>query len=106
MSPVMVKLLKVTYFKKGDKTPLADSPTDAGTYTFKIDVNEGDTTIQSIVYLHQNGNLSFQKHKHLQINQPLLQYPSHGHVRKSEMLRTVSRMTGNGMIPIFPKNCL
>ena len=33
------------------------------------------TTIQSIVYLHQNGNLSFQKHKHLQINQPLLQYP-------------------------------
>ncbi|MEQ2747624.1 hypothetical protein AAAV43_00920, partial [Blautia wexlerae] len=23
-------------------TPLADSPTDAGTYTFKIDVNEGD----------------------------------------------------------------
>ena len=36
------KITKVTYFKKGDKTPLADSPTDAGTYTFKIDVNEGD----------------------------------------------------------------
>ena len=42
MSPVMVKITKVTYFKKGDKTPLAGSPTDAGTYTFKIDVNEGD----------------------------------------------------------------
>ena len=36
------KITKVTYFKKGDKTPLADSPTDAGTYTFMIDVNEGD----------------------------------------------------------------
>ena len=36
------KITKVTYLKKGDKTPLADSPTDAGTYTFKIDVNEGD----------------------------------------------------------------
>ena len=36
------KITKVTYFKKGDKTPLADNPTDAGTYTFKIDVNEGD----------------------------------------------------------------
>ena len=36
------KITKVTYFKKGDKTPLADSPTDAGTYTFKIDVNEGE----------------------------------------------------------------
>ena len=36
------KITKVTYFKKGDKTPLANSPTDAGTYTFKIDVDAGD----------------------------------------------------------------
>ena len=33
---------KVTYFKKGDKTPLTNSPTDAGTYTFTIDVNAGE----------------------------------------------------------------
>ena len=36
------KITKVTYFKKGDKTPLANSPTDAGTYTFKIDVDAGE----------------------------------------------------------------
>ena len=36
------KITKVTYFKKGDKTPFANSPTDAGTYTFKINVAEGD----------------------------------------------------------------
>ena len=34
------KITKVTYFKKGDKTPLENSPTDAGTYTFKINVDE------------------------------------------------------------------
>ena len=33
---------KETYFKKGDKTPLENSPTDAGTYTFKIDVDAGE----------------------------------------------------------------
>ncbi len=36
------KITKVTYFKKGDKTPLENSPTDAGTYTFKIDVDAGE----------------------------------------------------------------
>ena len=36
------KITKVKYFKKGDKTPLENSPTDAGTYTFKIDVNAGE----------------------------------------------------------------
>ena len=34
------KITRVTYFKE-DGTPLINSPTDAGTYTFKIDVNEG-----------------------------------------------------------------
>ena len=36
------EITKVTYFKKGDKTPLTNSPTDAGTYTFKIAVDEGE----------------------------------------------------------------
>ena len=36
------KITKVKYFKKGDKTPLENSPTDAGTYTFKIDMNAGE----------------------------------------------------------------
>ena len=34
------KITRVTYFKE-DGTPLINSPTEAGTYTFKIDVNEG-----------------------------------------------------------------
>ena len=66
------------------------------------------TTIQSIVYLHQNGNLSFQKHKHLQASQPIpiLQYMFHGYVRKSKMLKAFLMMNGNGAIPIFLKNYL
>ena len=92
------KITKVTYFKKGDKTPLADSPTDAGTYTFKIDVNEGDyyNSVDSI------------KHKHLQASQPIpiLQYMFHGYVRKSKMLKAFLMMNGNGAIPIFLKNYL
>ena len=34
-------ITRVTYFKE-DGTSLINRPTDAGTYTFKIDVNEGD----------------------------------------------------------------
>ena len=36
------KITKVTYLKKEDGTSFTNSPTDAGTYTFKIDVNAGD----------------------------------------------------------------
>ena len=36
------KITKVTYFKKEDGTSFTNSPTDAGTYTFKIDVDEGE----------------------------------------------------------------
>ena len=36
------EITHVTYFKKEDGTSLTNSPTDAGTYTFKIDVNAGD----------------------------------------------------------------
>ena len=36
------EITKVTYFKKVDGTSFTNSPTDAGTYTFKIDVNKGD----------------------------------------------------------------
>ena len=36
------EIAKVTYFKKGDKTSLTNSPTDVGTYTFEIDVNAGE----------------------------------------------------------------
>ncbi len=46
----MVKF-KVKYLKKEIKLRLADSPTDAGTYTFKIDVNEGDFYKESSGYL-------------------------------------------------------
>ena len=35
------EITHVTYFKKDGTSPI-NSPTDAGTYTFKIDVNEGD----------------------------------------------------------------
>mgnify|MGYP005834109309 CR=1 FL=1 len=35
------KITRVTYFKE-DGTPLINSPTDAGTYTFKIDVDAGE----------------------------------------------------------------
>ena len=35
-------IAKVTYFKKEDGTSFTNSPTDAGTYTFKIDVDAGD----------------------------------------------------------------
>ena len=55
------------------------------------------TTNQSIVYLHQNGNLSFQKHKHLQINQPILQYPFHGPVKRSATLPILFLLTGYGV---------
>ena len=64
-------------------------------------------TIQSIVYLHQNGNLSFQKHKHLQASQPIpILHMFHGYVRKSKMLKAFLMMTGNGAVPIFLKNYL
>ena len=36
------EITHVTYFKKEDGTSLTNSPTDAGTYTFKIDVNAGE----------------------------------------------------------------
>ena len=35
-------IAKVTYFKKEDGTSFTNSPTDAGTYTFKIAVDAGD----------------------------------------------------------------
>ena len=36
------EITHVTYFKKEDGTSLTNSPTDAGTYTFKIDVDAGE----------------------------------------------------------------
>ena len=36
------EITHVTYFKIEDGTSLTNSPTDAGTYTFKIDVNAGE----------------------------------------------------------------
>ena len=36
------KITNVTYLKKEDGTSFTNSPTDAGTYTFEIAVDEGD----------------------------------------------------------------
>ena len=96
------EITQVTYFKKDGTSPI-NSPTDAGTYTFKINVEEGE-------YYNSATYISAPEWKFIisKATSTFKQNLTNTTISVSWSCKKVgdvnnpfSRMTGNGMIPIF-----